>query len=66
MPISPDLLRLLVCPPCRNNLRPVDNESGLACDACAVVFHVDQDIPLLLVEEAVSLPDWKKGVRHGN
>jgi uncharacterized protein YbaR (Trm112 family) len=60
MPLPPDLLPLLVCPACRTSLRPVDNEPGLACDACAVVFPVEQDIPLLLTEEAVPLPDWER------
>jgi uncharacterized protein YbaR (Trm112 family) len=61
MPLPPDLLTLLVCPACRQGLRPVDNETGLACDACAVVYPVDRDIPILLTEEAVPLPDWERG-----
>ena len=64
MPLPPDLLSLLVCPACRNALRPVDDEAGLACGSCAVVFPVDQDIPLLLLEEAVPLTDWENGARR--
>jgi uncharacterized protein YbaR (Trm112 family) len=63
MPLPPDLLPLLVCPSCRKSLRPADNEDGLICDACAVVFPVEDDIPILLVEEAVPLPDWENGLR---
>ena len=64
MPLNPALLPLLACPACRSSLRPVDNETGLACEVCAEIFPVDQDIPLLMTEEAVLLPDWENGSRR--
>ena len=66
MSLHPDLLPLLVCPACRTALHPVDDESGLACAACAVVYPVDNDIPVLLIEEAVPESEWAEGKRRKN
>lgn len=38
MALNPELLALLACPVCRGELEPVDNESGLECPACGLVF----------------------------
>ena len=40
MALNPELLALLACPVCRGELDPVDNESGLECPACGLVFPV--------------------------
>ena len=42
MALNPELLALLACPVCRGELEPVDNESGLECPACGLVFPVRQ------------------------
>lgn len=64
MPLHPEMLSLLVCPSCRAPLRPMDHETGLTCAACAVVYPVSDEIPLLLIEEAVPLADWEHGKRR--
>ena len=53
MALNPELLDLLACPVCRGELEPVDNESGLECSACGLVFPVRDNIPIMLQEEAV-------------
>ena len=45
MALNPELLALLACPVCRGELEPVDNESGLECPACGLVFPVRDNIP---------------------
>jgi uncharacterized protein len=52
MPLSPELLRILVCPECRGDL--VYDEAGhrLTCNACRLRYKVEDDIPVMLVEEA--------------
>lgn len=58
-----ELLRILACPRCYGELRAEtrDGETlGLACAACAVVYPVRDDIPVMLVEEAVPLEDWRR------
>ena len=48
---------------CRGELEPVDNESGLECPACGLVFPVRDNIPIMLQEEAIRKDDWERGQR---
>jgi len=65
--LSPELLRILACPRCKGELAPClaapDVIEGLACPACAVVYPVREDIPIMLIEEAVPEAAWKAGTR---
>ena len=63
MSIHPDLLTILACPKCKGALTVVDNEAGLFCPTCDIVFPVRDDIPIRLVEEAVAKADWNAGKR---
>jgi len=53
MAISKDLLDILVCPACKTPVELVENETGLRCPQCRVVYPIRDDIPVMLVEEAV-------------
>ena len=56
-----ELLSILACPKCRGPLtllRRDDADAGLECAACAAVYPVRNDIPVLLIEEAVPLDAW--------
>jgi uncharacterized protein YbaR (Trm112 family) len=67
VPLSPDLLRILACPKCKGDLTPChlapDVIEGLACPACALVYPVREDIPIMLIEEAVPSQAWTAGAR---
>jgi uncharacterized protein YbaR (Trm112 family) len=52
MPISNELLAILVCPVCKNRVRMVPDSSGLKCDACKRIYPIRDDIPVMLPEEA--------------
>ncbi len=54
--ISQDLLDILVCPACRKALTYRQNPESLKCEACRRVFPVKDDIPILLIDEAVIDP----------
>ena len=64
MPLAPDLLAILVCPKCKGALehRTVPAET-LVCHACALVYAVDDGIPVMLIEEATPLADLADGPR---
>lgn len=62
MSIHPDLLAILACPKCKGALNMLGNE-GLACPVCDVVYPVRDDIPIMLIEEAVAQADWDAGKR---
>jgi len=52
MAISKDLLEILVCPKCKGPIRVTENQDGLVCDTCLLVYEIKDDIPIMLVEEA--------------
>jgi uncharacterized protein YbaR (Trm112 family) len=56
MSLDPELRALLVCPRCKGALeyRSAPSES-LACRACRLVYAVEEDIPVLLIDEATPL-----------
>jgi uncharacterized protein len=52
MPISQELLAILVCPICRKPVRLLVDQTGLTCDQCKRVYPIRDDIPVMLPEEA--------------
>ena len=56
--IPQDLLDILVCPACKKPLLLVmkDNGESLKCGECRRVYPVRDNIPILLVDEAVTEP----------
>ncbi len=71
MTLDRELLRILACPKCRGDLRlapdPAEDAEaqGLFCAACAVVYPIEDGIPVLLVEEAVPAAQWAGKLRSG-
>ena len=51
--IRRELLDILVCPACKGSL--VNAEAFLICNACKLKFPIQDDIPIMLVEEALPL-----------
>ncbi len=57
MPISKELLDILVCPVCKERVTLLADGSGLKCGACRRVYPVRDDIPVMLREEATIAPE---------
>jgi uncharacterized protein YbaR (Trm112 family) len=57
MPLSKELLAILVCPLCRKRVLLLPDESGLKCEACRRVYPVRDDIPVMLPDEATIAPE---------
>lgn len=53
MNLDPSLLEILACPSCHATLAVNDAESALDCTGCGLRYPVRDDIPVLLVDEAV-------------
>jgi len=51
MKISLKLLEILVCPVCKKNLGYIESGDSLVCSICGLKFAVQNDIPVMLVEE---------------
>jgi len=54
--IAPDLLQILVCPACKGPLEYRDGPESLKCTECRRVYPVKDNIPIMLVDEAVVEP----------
>lgn len=50
--IHKDLLDILVCPQCKGPLVLADDENGLICKKCCLIYAIIDDIPVMLVDEA--------------
>ena len=55
MALSPELLRVLVCPKCKGELEYRAAEPALVCHNCRLRFAVRDDIPIMLLDEATPL-----------
>jgi uncharacterized protein YbaR (Trm112 family) len=58
--ISQELLEILVCPACKAKVDLKENGSGLKCVECHRVYPVRDDIPVMLIDEAVIEEDDRK------
>lgn len=57
MTISKELLEILACPKCKGDIRTNDTQDGLICDNCKLLYHIKDDIPVMLIEEAEKIED---------
>ena len=55
MPVSPDLLEVLVCPKCKGKLELTEAQDGLICHNCRLKYEIRDDIPIMLIDEAKPL-----------
>jgi len=53
MAISSDLLEILICPACRAKVELKAGGSGLRCVSCHRLYPIRDDIPVMLIDEAV-------------
>ncbi len=52
MAIGKELLDILACPQCKGDIRLNESQDGLICDKCRLLYHIKDDIPIMLIEEA--------------
>jgi uncharacterized protein len=55
MPLPPELLELLVCPKSKQPLVYFESERFLFCASSMLKYRIDNDVPVLLVDEAVAV-----------
>ena len=53
--INQALLDILACPKCKQPVRLITDNRGLACDNCRLVYEIRDDIPIMLIDEAKPL-----------
>jgi len=55
MGISPELLEILACPKCKGEVCLTEKEDGLTCGACKLLYPIRDDIPVMLIDEALPI-----------
>ena len=55
MALSKELLDILACPKCKGDIRLTEAGDGLICDACRLMYPIKEDIPVMLIDEAIRL-----------
>jgi uncharacterized protein YbaR (Trm112 family) len=50
--IKEELLQILACPKCKGPVRLNEQQNGLLCENCRLVYEIRDDIPIMLIEEA--------------
>jgi len=52
MALSRELREILVCPKCRGDLEFHEEKKEILCRACALIYAIEDDIPVMLVDAA--------------
>ena len=52
MALSAELKQILVCPQCKGELEFHEEQHEIHCKACRLSFRIEDDIPVMLVEQA--------------
>ncbi len=57
--INKDLLDILACPQCKGPVKLTEEENGLVCDKCRLLYEIIDDIPVMLIDKAIRLDEQK-------
>jgi uncharacterized protein YbaR (Trm112 family) len=57
MPIKKELLDILCCPQCKGDIHLNSSGDGLICDKCKLLYRIQDDIPVMLIDEATPLKE---------
>jgi uncharacterized protein YbaR (Trm112 family) len=57
MAIDKELLDILACPKCKGDVALTDTGDGLVCNACRLLYEIQDDIPVMLIDEAKKIED---------
>ncbi len=52
--INKELIEILACPRCKGAVK-LQDEHGIICEKCKLLYEIKDDIPIMLVDEAKPL-----------
>jgi len=55
MAIAQELKEILACPKCKGELEFREDRQEIVCRTCKLVYRIEDDIPVMLVDEAKPL-----------
>jgi len=59
--LTNEQLNIIVCPACKGNLQTNENQQGLTCMSCGLLYEVKNGIPVMLADEAKKAGDTEPG-----
>ncbi len=62
MAIDKQLLEILACPKCKGDLALTEKQDGLVCGSCRLLYEIKDEIPIMLIDEAVKLGEDLKPI----
>lgn len=57
MTLSKELLEILACPKCKQDIKLSEDENWLICERCKLKYPIIDEIPVMLIEEAKPLEE---------
>ena len=58
--LNQDLLDILICPKCKGEIRLSSNNDYIICDQCSLAYKLDNDMPIMLIDNAVNSKEIEK------
>ena len=58
--LDTSFLDILVCPKCHGKLEYREDAEDLRCWSCRVQYRIEDDIPIMLIDEAEPIPEGEK------
>ena len=55
MALDEKLLEILACPQCHSRVRLDEKTGGLICGKCQLLYKIENDIPVMLIEKGKKL-----------
>lgn len=53
--MNKEFLEILACPQCKGSLILKSPGEGLICENCRLMYPIKDDIPIMLIEEAIRI-----------
>lgn len=53
--LDQELLKILACPKCKGDLILSEDNKGLICHKCQLLYEIKEGIPVMLIDEAKKL-----------
>ena len=64
--LDEELKKILVCPKCRGDVELHEEVQEIHCPACRVLYAIDDDVPVMLIDEARPLETSRLRQRQGS
>jgi uncharacterized protein YbaR (Trm112 family) len=54
--LAPELKEILACPKCKGEVEFREDEKRILCTTCKLAYRIEDDIPVMVIDEAQPLP----------